>query len=495
LELARTLLILSAYCRAAHWDERIERHLQTQVERLRALVQGRSLPEIETLTTEADNRSIGKELSRLLAEAESLLDRYYRDPTELLDKTHINRLLAEARATLLLIGADEEAKALAQLLPLVERLAEHGSLEDTEQHQLVETLAYLHTRAEALARGESLEEAEASVPQATAVPLQELFAEEGGSLGTDLLLEEETPPQESPVLTQEPTPSSLSEQQAEPIAAPPGEAQKETAIESELLDIFLEEAREVLATLERHLPELQERPDDLEALTEVRRGIHTLKGSGRMVGLAELGECAWALEQTLNAWLQRQWPATPALMQLLQQAHRLFADWVEAIAVGRIETPAQAAALAAEAERLRSLESPETAPQAEPLPPPEPPKHVFGDRSVSRAVFDAFRQEARERLAALRRYLDEEPAQAPDEPLVRHVHTLAGISATAKVFEMHELGRALELALERLAKMQRAPDEQERDILRRAAERLAAALERVEAGQLPEPPHDLLPAI
>lgn len=501
LELARTLLVLSAYCRAAHWDERTEQRLQTQVERLRALIDNRPLPEIEAQASEADSRSIGRELSRLLAEAETLLDRYYRDPTEPLDQDRINRLIAEARATLLLIGADEEAKALAQLPPLVERLAEHGSLEEAEQHRLVETLAHLHTRAEALARGESLQETAAISPQATAIPLQELFAAEGEELGATLLLEEGKEEVASPAAAslasiQAPSPEESSGERARP-PVPPSETQASAggAIEEELLDIFLEEAREVLATLERRLPDLEERPDDLEALTEVRRGIHTLKGSGRMVGLTELGECAWALEQTLNTWLQRQWPTTPALMQLLQQAHRLFADWVEAIAAGRIETPAQAAALAAEAERLRSLESPEAAPPAEPLPPPEPPKHVFGDRSVSRAVFDAFRQEARERLAALRRYLDEEPAQTPDEPLVRHVHTLAGISATAKVFEMHELGRALELALERLAKMQRAPDEQECDILRRAAERLTAALERVEAGQLPEPPHDLLPAI
>jgi len=91
---------------------------------------------------------------------------------------------------LLLIGADEEAKALAQLPPLVERLAEHGSLEEAEQHRLVETLAHLHTRAEALARGESLQETAAIAPQATAIPLQELFAAEGEELGATLLLEE-----------------------------------------------------------------------------------------------------------------------------------------------------------------------------------------------------------------------------------------------------------------------------------------------------------------
>lgn len=501
LELARTLLVLSAYCRAAHWDERTEQRLQTQVERLRALIDNRPLPEIEAQASEADSRSIGRELSRLLAEAETLLDRYYRDPTEPLDQDRINRLIAEARATLLLIGADEEAKALGQLPPLVERLAEHGSLEEAEQHRLVETLAHLHTRAEALARGESLQETAAIAPQATAIPLQELFAAEGEELGATLLLEEEKEEASSPAAAslasiQTPSPEEASVERARP-PVPPSETQASAggAIEEELLDIFLEEAREVLATLERRLPDLEERPDDLEALTEVRRGIHTLKGSGRMVGLTELGECAWALEQTLNTWLQRQWPATPALMQLLQQAHRLFADWVEAIAAGRIETPAQAAALAAEAERLRSLESPEAAPPAEPLPPPEPPKHVFGDRSVSRAVFDAFRQEARERLAALRRYLDEEAAQPPDEPLVRHIHTLAGISATAKIFEMHDLARALELGLERLAKSHTPPDALERDLLCVAAEWLDTALEHVEAGRIPELSGELPPAL
>jgi chemosensory pili system protein ChpA (sensor histidine kinase/response regulator) len=34
-------------------------------------------------------------------------------------------------------------------------------------------------------------------------------------------------------------------------------------------------------------------PGDHDTLVTVRRSFHTLKGSGRMVGLAELGEAAW----------------------------------------------------------------------------------------------------------------------------------------------------------------------------------------------------------
>ena len=42
---------------------------------------------------------------------------------------------------------------------------------------------------------------------------------------------------------------------------------------------------------------------------QIRRGFHTLKGSGRMVGLNELGEVAWEVEQVMNRWLEDQRPA------------------------------------------------------------------------------------------------------------------------------------------------------------------------------------------
>jgi chemosensory pili system protein ChpA (sensor histidine kinase/response regulator) len=52
-------------------------------------------------------------------------------------------------------------------------------------------------------------------------------------------------------------------------------------------------------------------PDDREALTTIRRGFHTLKGSGRMVGLMDLGEAAWEVERAMNQWLEAKKPATP----------------------------------------------------------------------------------------------------------------------------------------------------------------------------------------
>ena len=99
----------------------------------------------------------------------------------------------------------------------------------------------------------------------------------------------------------------------------------------ELLEIFLEEANEVLATMGEACVACQGNPDDQAALTVVRRGFHTLKGSGRMVGLDALGETAWRHEQLMNGWLAEKKPASADLLRLVGRARGVFQDWVDAL--------------------------------------------------------------------------------------------------------------------------------------------------------------------
>jgi chemosensory pili system protein ChpA (sensor histidine kinase/response regulator) len=99
-------------------------------------------------------------------------------------------------------------------------------------------------------------------------------------------------------------------------------------IDKELLDIFLEEAGEVIATIADSLAVCRESPHDRESLTTIRRGFHTLKGSGRMVGLMELGEMAWQVEQVLNKWLKDEKPATEGLLGFIDLAQGSFSRWV-----------------------------------------------------------------------------------------------------------------------------------------------------------------------
>ncbi len=126
-------------------------------------------------------------------------------------------------------------------------------------------------------------------------------------------------------------------------------------IDAELLGIFLEEANEVLATMADQKAALASNPHDSEALTVIRRSTHTLKGSGRMVGLSELGEAAWELEQTLNLWLRQEQTVTAALQQMIDGEHALFVDWVAHLE-GRLPQAPDPTPVVNQARRLRGLE-------------------------------------------------------------------------------------------------------------------------------------------
>ncbi len=117
---------------------------------------------------------------------------------------------------------------------------------------------------------------------------------------------------------------------AEPPVAAPGPAagsMDATAVEevnseldSEILAIFIEEAREALDTLREQFPRWHAAADDDSALAEVRRAFHTLKGSGRLVGALEIGEFAWAVENMLNRIIDRTIEASPAVFELVSEA-------------------------------------------------------------------------------------------------------------------------------------------------------------------------------
>src|SRR5262249_21394383 len=158
------------------------------------------------------------------------------------------------------------------------------------------------------------------------------------------------------------------------------------AVDAELLGVYLEESEEVLATIHEQLETVRVQHANKEALVTIRRGFHTLKGSGRMVGLMRLGEAAWAIEQTMNAWLQDERAATPPLLQLLGLAHEYFSDNVKRLRAGGSSSDERA--LVAAAERVRRGESPERAPAPEPAPAaaPAPAKQDTLDMTVETAA-------------------------------------------------------------------------------------------------------------
>ena len=93
-----------------------------------------------------------------------------------------------------------------------------------------------------------------------------------------------------------------SENQAEiPVAAdvPDNALVSYGDIDDELVDIFLEEAEELVEGAEKSLQGWKQDLTDVESVNELKRILHTLKGGARMAELTPIGDLTHALETTI----------------------------------------------------------------------------------------------------------------------------------------------------------------------------------------------------
>ena len=122
----------------------------------------------------------------------------------------------------------------------------------------------------------------------------------------------------------------------EPAATRVPEMAKTTQLtdETELKDIFLEEADEVIETGLAAANSLLIKPENLEEQSTLRRVFHTLKGSSRMVGFDDFGEAGWFFEQVINARLIDQTPFDEDICKLSIAALNSFKLWVTDLHLG-----------------------------------------------------------------------------------------------------------------------------------------------------------------
>ena len=309
---------------------------------------------------------------------------------------------------------------------------------------------------------------------------------------------------------------------APPVSAAPPEGD---AVEAELLEIFIGEAREVLETVGALLPDVHARPADQDTLTRLRRAFHTLKGSGRMVGLERFAVGAAAVEKTMNLWLAEVRAATPDLLALLDHAHADLSAWVEELAAGAAGAR-DGAALAEAAERVRAGEAfaqeapdeaaqPEASPapetQSEPEPQSEPEGEApaltdnvvplpqagdgvkrIGTLEIPAPLYAIYVNET----AELVRVLGEEfsawraaPGHAASAAAQKAAHTLGGTSATVGFHALRDIAGALEALLQE-AVPPLAPEEF--DLLDEALERVRVMLQVFALGEPAPPQPELL---
>ncbi|MBN1237288.1 MAG: Hpt domain-containing protein [Gammaproteobacteria bacterium] len=219
----------------------------------------------------------------------------------------------------------------------------------------------------------------------------------------------------------------------------------------ELLELFIEEAKEEIAGIDRFLPAWIERPDDSEALIAVRRSFHTLKGSGRMVGAQLIGEFCWSVESLLNRLINQTLSPTPAMAAFIGEAAGALPQLVEQLEIGtaprvdvqllmkRAEAFAagdpDAASLTSESLRLPAVEPPAAQPEEPPGSGLDP---VLSEIFVKETL--GHLEVIREHAAAARMGAVPLPVE---EPLYRASHTLLGSAKMAGYAPAVALARPL----------------------------------------------------
>jgi len=99
---------------------------------------------------------------------------------------------------------------------------------------------------------------------------------------------------------------------------------------NEIVEIFVEEVDEVLELIDANFSVWKDNADNEQALKEIRRAFHTLKGSGRMVQAEEIGELAWSIENMLNRILDKTLALSPAVFDLILDVRQTVPTLVDA---------------------------------------------------------------------------------------------------------------------------------------------------------------------
>ncbi|WP_442683805.1 Hpt domain-containing protein [Stenotrophomonas sp. JC08] len=90
-------------------------------------------------------------------------------------------------------------------------------------------------------------------------------------------------------------------------------------LDRELVDIFVEEGKDLLDHCDGLVSELRSAPEDRELLAGLQRDLHTLKGGARMAGINAIGDLGHAIESLLEAVAANRTDITRGDVQLLER--------------------------------------------------------------------------------------------------------------------------------------------------------------------------------
>ncbi len=290
-------------------------------------------------------------------------------------------------------------------------------------------------------------------------------------LEAERLLAESADPQDdeevsAPIATQ---PSVISGWLANMAVQDPDTGLDMTDLDAELIDIFVEEGRDLLDHSDQLLVALRENPDEREVIGGLQRDLHTLKGGARMAGIMAIGELGHAMESLLEAAAEHRLQLERQDIPLLESGFDRLHTMVTRVGDRRAVVIPDALVAAFDARALgRSFEPAQWA-----SPVPETVPAIDSEASFEAPVFEAMVpeetaleenvleesrfEESRLEEAALEDFVFEEatPGQANAEDIAVEEAGLETLSLEEAALEELALE---ELALEAMAFEQTIPE-------------------------------------
>ena len=130
----------------------------------------------------------------------------------------------------------------------------------------------------------------------------------------------------------------------------------------ELVEIFIEEAEEILDAADGTLQRWREAPDDQELVQEIQRQLHTLKGGARMANFTNIGDLSHAFESLIIKIAEGLVAPSPDMFDILHQTLDRLSSMVEQAKAGEPVYP--------EPELIRKVEALEAGGEAAPAETP-----------------------------------------------------------------------------------------------------------------------------
>ena len=255
--------------------------------------------------------------------------------------------------------------------------------------------------------------------------------------------------------------------------------------DDELMQIFLEEATDILQSVEQAMQRWLANPDNPAPALSIQRDLHTLKGGARLAGIELMGELVQELEVVYEAIAERRFGYSGELRQLLRDGQDCLLRMLRQLrGQSHLEEPIELIETLAQYRRSARKPEPAAAPRA---------------RDQDTELLEVFLEEGLDIVessgAALLRWQADPQNGLEAENLLRDLHTLKGGARMVEIAPLGDLAHEMESLYEQLCAGQLQSSAKLFELLQSGHDRLAQMLDAVRLRQPVAAANDLLERI